>query len=82
MSTPIPQPTSGWEVLSQTPDTDTSTPGRLVDGVRITFRTGTGVTDSVFVANERYGDVGYVRARIGAKVAQHDQVSRLSEPGR
>lgn len=82
MSTPVAQPNSGWQVIGQSPDTDISTPGVIVDGVRVSFRTGNGVTDSVFVPNDRYHDLDYVSSLIAAKVRQHDLVANLGQTGR
>lgn len=78
MTTSIPRGGSSWRVVASDPASDFSRPGQIVEGVRVTFTTQTGVTDSVFVPNDRYGDLDYIRSLIAAKAAQHDGVLGLS----
>ena len=77
MSTMVPQPSDSWTVIGQKPDQDFPATGGIVEGVRVSFRTGAGVTDSVFIPNSQYGDTGAIQALIAAKVAQHAAVAQL-----
>lgn len=77
MSTMVPQPSTGWQIVSQVPAQDFPATGGIVEGVRVTFRTTSGITDSVFVANTAYGDLDAIRAAIQTKADQHARVAAL-----
>lgn len=77
MSTMVPQPNMGWEVISQTPDQDFPPTGGIVNGIRVGFRTTSGILDSVFIPNTQYGDTAAIAALIAAKATQHAAVAQL-----
>lgn len=71
---------NGWEIVSQDPRSlrmgDT-----LIDAVKVTYRTGNGVVDSVTVPRTAYNPAN-VRDLIRKQIASHDAVANLGETAR
>lgn len=70
-------PKTGWTVTSQVEQPGPGPDGRLVDGYKVSFRTGAGVNASVFLPRAQYTPDN-VRAEIAAAAAQLDQVQGMS----
>lgn len=70
-------PVVGWSVTGQTEDTNVTPDGRVEHGVKVLFRTSSGVDSSVFVPNASYNAVN-VRAAITARAAVLESVAGLS----
>jgi hypothetical protein len=70
-------PITGWAVTSQLETYGPDATGQAVEGVKITFRTGKGVTASVFVPKSRYTPDN-ARAAIAAQAAAIDAVHTMT----
>ena len=79
MSEPTAEPQAGqpWYVTGQTEDTQITPDGRVEHGVKVLFRTGSGVDSSVFIPNGSY-NAESVRTAIAARAAAIDSVSGLT----
>lgn len=73
-------PSSGWEVLSQVEGTEIAPSGGIVKGMVVTFRTGHGVTATVFIGYDQYTRDAVISA-VGARAAQLDAITGLSAQG-
>jgi hypothetical protein len=71
------QQPQGWTVTTQRQDIRADDNGRLVRGVVVGFRLGSGTNGEVFVPEALFTPE-YVRAAITAKASAHDAVSGLS----
>ena len=78
MTTPTPTPTpTPASVTGQIEQTQVGANGTLVQGMTITFTTGTGTTGSVFVPLAQY-NAATVKAMIAAQAAKIDAVAALT----
>lgn len=77
MSDPNPADTPAWTVVGQLPMSDTDDNGTFGPGVRITFKTASGVEDKIFVTRADYTP-DRVRELISSLVAAHDAIANLT----
>jgi hypothetical protein len=66
----------GWSITFQEPATDLGLNGRPVSGMRVHFKTSSGIDGQVFVANTQYSAPA-VAAAVADKAAQIEAVQRL-----
>lgn len=66
-----------WAITQQLETTDLGPAGAYVSGVRVTFRTVSGVTGSVFVPHTDY-TVDAVRRAVAARAAVLEDVAGLT----
>lgn len=76
---PIPPnaPQTGWQITGQVRQVGDPGTGTLVDGYKVSFRTGGGTNSWVFVPFAMYSPQN-VAAAVAAHAAQLDQVSQLT----
>jgi hypothetical protein len=66
-----------WSVTGQVEDFGADDTGTYVTGVRVSFRTASGATGSVFIPGHQY-TVDQVRALVGQRAAAAEAVQNLS----
>lgn len=71
------QGTTGWKVTSQIEQSQPAPDGRITQGVRVSFLTGTGTAGSVFVPLALYTPAN-VRAMIAERAGALDAVAALT----
>lgn len=70
-------PAPAWQVTGQVPKDDTDASGTFGPGVRVSFRTASGLEDHLFVLRSDYTPER-VRALIQAAVDAHDAIAGLT----
>lgn len=79
MTTSIPQPSYTWTVTSSRADTTIGANGQVQTGVTLDFAVDDPpVTGSVFIPNERKGQLDYVKGQIAAEAAQLAALATLT----
>jgi hypothetical protein len=66
-----------WTITNQMETSDLGPSGSYVSGVKVSFRTASGATGSVFVAQADY-TTERVRAAVAAKAAVADEIAGLT----
>jgi hypothetical protein len=71
-------PQTGWRVTSQLETTEQDATGRLTNGFRVYFTTGTSQNGSVFVPMSVYSNADAVKSLIADQVAAVNAVANLT----
>lgn len=75
-----PNPVRSWAVTAQQQTTKLDPSGNVVEGWNVSYRTGGGISGTVFIPAAQYG-AAVVASAITASVAQNAEVAELSSDG-